>query len=281
MTEALLIAKNKQMMDRCLKDVLTNSTRKFIKSMPAFMGEYNNNDIWNNGADKYLDKLIEAMEELNVIHFTQNDIRYELKNCEITNCEMYPNYMDCYIQLDKFGKYEYKIKIMEIERVIPNLMEELNNDEISLCNVATDCLMRCVKKQMIKKLNAPEREKSEVIYETDNCPICLEPITDPYVGVCGHQVCIGCSNKLMKHKPKCPTCRESWADEDEDDYEEEVIRDVIETAQSEGDYETLLRWIDVEAVATECIDEDGTKHSFGYDWEIESEDGEYIILLMS
>jgi len=54
---------------------------------------------------------------------------------------------------------------------------------------------------------------------------------------------------------------------------------LIETAQSEGDYDTLLRWIDVEAVATECIDEDGTAHSFGYDWEIESEDDEYIILL--
>ena len=279
MIEALAIAENKKKMDVCLKDILTYYNRKFVKSSKVFMEMY---DDFLGRRDEYLDKLIEGLDELKFIHFHQNDIQLDFKNCEITECEMYAAFMLVKIQLDKFGKYEYRFKIMERDRIIDNLTTDLNEDSISLCNIDTDVLIRCVKTDAIQSLaNDLERTpktQSDVIYETDNCPICLDTIVSAYVGCCGHQICMGCSNKLVKQI--CPTCRSSWVDSE---YDNEgalhIIRENIENAQSEGNYDILLHWIDTEKVANEMIRLDGIGHSFGYDYFGESYDEEYIIMV--
>lgn len=279
MIEALAIAENKKKMDKCLADILTYYTRKFVKSSVVFMEQY---DDFLGERNNYLDKLVEGIEQLNIIHFVENGIRFEFKNCEITECEMYPAYMTAKIKLDELGKYEYRFKIMENDRVVDNLVEDLQNDSVCLCNIATDVLIKCVKPDTIKSLTGElERvpnTQSDVIYETDNCPICLDTIVSAYVGCCGHQICMGCSNKLVKQI--CPTCRSSWVDSE---YDNEgalhIIEENIENAQSEGNYQTLLYYLDLEQVAIKCIYYDGEAHSFGYDSYCECDDYEYIILV--
>ena len=43
-------------------------------------------------------------------------------------------------------------------------------------------------------------------YERDNCPVCLNEITDGVFTVCGHKFCGGCCDEFLKSN-RCPDCR--------------------------------------------------------------------------
>jgi len=64
------------------------------------------------------------------------------------------------------------------------------------------------------KLTLSAKPADLVVYETENCPICLEEWSEEYVkktALCGHSCCWGCmKNVVMSAQPKCPVCRANY-----------------------------------------------------------------------
>ncbi len=60
------------------------------------------------------------------------------------------------------------------------------------------------------KLNKYKKvlEKRNNIYDTKECPICLETISDKFTLDCNHSYCIECIYNSLSTNKSCPMCRE-------------------------------------------------------------------------
>jgi hypothetical protein len=52
-------------------------------------------------------------------------------------------------------------------------------------------------------------EMYDMIKKNSECPVCFETITKENIEVpsCGHLICKGCKENVMKNDKKCPCCR--------------------------------------------------------------------------
>ncbi|KAJ3678293.1 hypothetical protein LUZ60_002096 [Juncus effusus] len=54
----------------------------------------------------------------------------------------------------------------------------------------------------------PQSSSSQPAKEpTFNCPVCMNPLTEPSSTICGHIFCKECITMAIKAQKKCPTCR--------------------------------------------------------------------------
>jgi SWI/SNF-related matrix-associated actin-dependent regulator of chromatin subfamily A3 len=50
------------------------------------------------------------------------------------------------------------------------------------------------------------------IESSDDCPVCLETLTDPIITLCTHTFCFACIEKVIDTQHKCPMCRNTLED---------------------------------------------------------------------
>lgn len=117
-----------------------------------------------------------------------------------------------------------------------------------------------------------EPEEPEKVFENDSCPVCMEEYDNDNVikkiACCGHMTCLNCYTHIIhSNSSKCPTCRELWEDEEENnepeliEYEDEDINELCENE----DWETLNEIINIEGVKDDAIMADGYAHILGYE----------------
>ena len=80
-------------------------------------------------------------------------------------------------------------------RALIKQMKEKPNEEIDL---------NYLKSQFI--------EMYDMVKKNSECPVCMELLTKENMEVpsCGHLICKGCKENVMKHDKKCPCCRKLY-----------------------------------------------------------------------
>jgi hypothetical protein len=55
-------------------------------------------------------------------------------------------------------------------------------------------------------------ELYDKVKENSECPVCMELLTKENIEVpsCGHLICKGCKENVMKNDKKCPCCRKLY-----------------------------------------------------------------------
>jgi len=45
---------------------------------------------------------------------------------------------------------------------------------------------------------------SQIIEDSEECPICFSILTDPRITSCAHSFCLACISEVISRDPKCP-----------------------------------------------------------------------------
>lgn len=130
-------------------------------------------------------------------------------------------------------------------RLVPHCRAIQNADKRS-CNHWTLCkqritdLLKLLEEQDVVPLNAENRALLQqalqlIIESQEDCPVCMEPMTNPVITHCKHAFCRVCISKVVEIQHKCPMCR---AELSEDKLVEPAPEQSAEEVAQELDSET-------------------------------------------
>jgi SWI/SNF-related matrix-associated actin-dependent regulator of chromatin subfamily A3 len=114
----------------------------------------------------------------------------------------------------------------------------------------------------------------------DDCPICMDTMTDPIITACTHCFCFPCIEKVIEMQKKCPCCRaelESTAklvkppvekgldldvDIEESSSKVEALLTILRASRQKGDTKTVIfsQWTKFLDVAQKQLDKEGFKY---------------------
>jgi len=142
--------------------------------------------------------------------------------------------------------------------------------EENICYFHPNFIFHHLKEGIFKQIiESDEKSDPEKIWDNEACPICLEcydETIEKTVGCCGHTLCKGCFNHIIKsNNSVCPECREVWNDiTDGQEFIKWELEDIVELCVA-GDFEALNEIVDNESLKDESVLRDGYASIFGYD----------------
>ncbi|KAK4233595.1 RAD5-like protein [Achaetomium macrosporum] len=82
----------------------------------------------------------------------------------------------------------------------------------TLCKERITDLLKLLEEQDVVLLNTENRALLQkalqlVIESQEECPVCMDPLTDPVITHCKHFFCRACISKVIDIQHKCPMCR--------------------------------------------------------------------------
>ncbi|KAH6856961.1 RAD5-like protein [Chaetomium sp. MPI-CAGE-AT-0009] len=88
----------------------------------------------------------------------------------------------------------------------------------TLCKERITDLMKLLEEQDIVPLNDENRALLQqalqlIIESQEECPVCMEQLTDPVITHCKHSFCRACISKVIEIQHKCPMCRAELAED--------------------------------------------------------------------
>ena len=88
----------------------------------------------------------------------------------------------------------------------------------TLCKERINDLMKLLEEQDVVPLTDENRALLQqalqlIIESQEECPVCMEHLTDPVITHCKHSFCRACISKVIEIQHKCPMCRAELAED--------------------------------------------------------------------
>ncbi|KAK4152043.1 RAD5-like protein [Chaetomidium leptoderma] len=130
----------------------------------------------------------------------------------------------------------------------------------TLCKERITDLMKLLEEQDVVPLNDENRALLQqalqlVIESQEECPVCMEPLTDPVITHCKHFFCRACISKVIDIQHKCPMCRAELA-------EDKLVEPVPEGGEDEDSLDSETKSSKTEAllkILQATLKNDGSK----------------------